>query len=277
MSARALLVDVSNNQGHIEWELVAGAEVWLNGQAMGQVEGALIKASEGTHFVDSYCGENQARAKEYGLAVGFYHFIRADLGTDPTDEALTFWGVVSNYLGPGDNLILDIEDFPGRHNPPDLDPWVTAWAQTIQGLAGFPPGFYSTSGYLQAHNLTGKPHLANNGLWLASWYDYPPAGFVTAPPAWEVAYLWQFTSSATVAGVGGHVDANYCNGDINIFRAYGAPGGIAAPPPPREPLDQLYAAQLACRPVYTQPADQRNLDGVVMEIDDIKGRYGYDP
>ncbi len=55
--------------------------------------------------------------------------------------------------------------------------------------------------------------------------------------------------------------------------------GDDAPPSAadRAPLDALYTAEEACRPVYPDPRALAALDEVIRQIDVIKGVYGFQP
>jgi lysozyme len=255
-------VDVANWQGDIGWDAVAGSGV----------EFAMIKATEGLHFVDPYFAANWQGAGAAGLCRGAYHFMRADLGSDPTEEADFLLDAVP--LESGDCLALDAEDYPGRPQPADLLWWVSAFLAHVAGRVGFLPFLYSTTGYLAAHNLLGSATLSASGLWLASWFENPPAAFPPAPPHWPFVAVWQYTDHASVPGIAGGVDGDRFNGPADQMRAYGFGGG-AAQAPPREPLDALWAAEEACLPVYTSGPDGRDLEAIRYRIVSIKERYGY--
>lgn len=270
-----LLIDVSNHQGTIAWSRVKGGVATLNGQQAGTVAGALIKATEGVDFLDGYLAPNSAGTAANRLPRGFYHFMRADLGTHPADEADWFWQGVRGRLEVGDSLWLDVEDYPGRPQPADLHSWVSEFLARLRALAGFNPGIYSTTGYLAAHNLTNKPNLADYGLWLANWVETPPVAFPPPAPGWQVVALRQFTSQGAVPGIMGAVDLNYFNGTIEQFGLYGKP--VAAAPPSRLPLDLLWYVKDLCRATYTDPGAEKYFRAIEGSVAGIKDIYGYQP
>jgi hypothetical protein len=57
-------IDVSNNNGRIDWDAVAGAGITF----------AIAKITEGTWFRDGYFAENWAEMKRLGIYRGAYHF-----------------------------------------------------------------------------------------------------------------------------------------------------------------------------------------------------------
>jgi lysozyme len=72
------VIDVSHNNGAIDWKAVAGAGIAL----------AFLKASEGTGFTDPLFVRNQGAARAEGLMVVPYHFV--DAGDDPISQARFF-------------------------------------------------------------------------------------------------------------------------------------------------------------------------------------------
>ena len=61
-------IDVSNHQGRIDWNKVANDD---------NVQFVYIKATEGATYVSPTFEQNIREAREAGLKVGFYHFLRA--------------------------------------------------------------------------------------------------------------------------------------------------------------------------------------------------------
>jgi lysozyme len=229
---RALLVDVSNHQGGIDWWTVAHSIAALGGASAGPVEGALIKASEGSGWQDEYFDANWTGAGDAGLARGAYHFARYDLGNPPELEAEWFWSVVGPRLREGDSLHWDVEE----PNDGDLNAKVKASLRRLAELAGFAPLLYSRTGFMTAHNLTHDPELAEHGLWLAAYPGGIPSSFPVPPPLWPFTAIHQFTSKGRVSGISGDVDLNYFNGPIANFRLYGAPAAPAPPVPVTPPV-----------------------------------------
>ena len=60
-----------------------------------------------------------------------------------------------------------------------------------------------------------------NALWVAAYgVSSPPL-----PAGWASWTFWQYTSSATIPGIAGNVDASYSNGAIAALVAPQQPGG----------------------------------------------------
>lgn len=93
-------IDVSAFQGNVNYQKVKN-----NG-----IEVVYIKASEGTSLEDPYFRINYNNAKENGLKVGFYHFVRARNEEEAIKEAEFFYRVISG-TNPDCRLAMDFEIF----------------------------------------------------------------------------------------------------------------------------------------------------------------------
>jgi len=109
-------LDVSHFQGAIDWTQVATAD--------GRQAFALVKATQGTTFSDSYFASDTKGAAGAGLVVGTYHFANPDadptlnsnpdnaseLVADADAEANFFVKTASAWLTPGQvQPVLDLD------------------------------------------------------------------------------------------------------------------------------------------------------------------------
>jgi lysozyme len=197
-------IDVSNNNGQINWSAVAGA-----GYAF-----AIAKVTEGTNFVDSTFATNWAQIKSSGLVRGAYHFAHPD-DNKAEDEAKFFLDTIQQQVGAlqqGDFLALDLETGSG-----DLGAWTLDWLRTVKDRAGFRPFLYCSPGFMSAHGICDVKELGNYGLWLADWEGNEPS-----PPApWQLLGLWQDNDTSSVPGISGEVDGDYFNGTAAELQRYG--------------------------------------------------------
>lgn len=185
-------IDVSN------WNTV---QSWQDAKADG-VEVALIKATEGTGFVDPEFESNWAGAVGAGISsVVPYHF--GHPANDPHAEADHFWSVAGDRIlsRSGSSAMLDQETTDGNGYPAAAA-WALAWNQSVGGrLAGRAgPIYYSFAAFIRsmgaaAGQLTGYP------LDIAAYQSEPPS-----PSPWAKYTLWQRTDRGRVAGVYGAVD-----------------------------------------------------------------------
>jgi GH25 family lysozyme M1 (1,4-beta-N-acetylmuramidase) len=216
-------IDVSNNNGAIDWTAVAGSGVQF----------AIAKITEGTTFRDGWFSTFWPEMKRVGLRRGAYHFARPSRNS-ALAEAKYFvdaFAVFDQVLEPGDVVALDLEDENARG---DLSAWTLQWCQHVEGWLGWKPVVYCSPGYINDHQLRNAPQLGDYGLWLASW------GVPTPPPApapWSLVAIHQYAvgNPGTIPGVSGEIDLNHFNGAIEQFDAYGMPGAdLPVPPEPSE-------------------------------------------
>lgn len=189
--SRLLFIDVSNNNGSIDWPRVARAGV----------KGAFLKASEGANFVDGTFRHHRAAANSVGIRVGAYHFARPN-GGDAILEAHHFCYAVGS-LGRRDLrpvLDLEVSRLPMRA----LAGWARTWNHTVKGRFGCWPLFYSFSAFVQEMHAD-RP--IGGGLWLADFgrNDGREHHF-RVPAPWRHAVAHQFTSEGLIPGVRGRVD-----------------------------------------------------------------------
>lgn len=259
-------LDVSNWQGVVDHAAIAGDGYHL----------VIAKATEGTTFRDSYFPRNWASIPAAGLQRGAYAFARPSRGPAiPDADFFVDYVLAQGPLAAGDILVLDMED---DDVPPDRDVsgWCLGWLTRVYERTGARAWLYSGRWYMEPHGLWTNQILGTYPLWFASYVSgLPDEMYSPPPPAWERITLWQYTSSASVPGVAGDCDSNASDLTPAELRALGYQPTPTGPTPPREPLDALWAAEQACEPVYTAPADVENLTGIRAHISAIKGRYGY--
>lgn len=178
-----LWVDISNYQGLPDFNAMRG-----------HVTGAIIKASEGTGFVNPNLKYQAEGAAAAGLKRKFYHF--ADY-TDMAAEARHFLAAVAPYIKSNEDSVLDGEyNVVGNVGGPTL-----TWLQIVQSARHLAPWFYSYGPWIRAH-LGGDARLKPYPLWIAAYQAQEPA----IPAPWSSAVAWQFTDRGTVPGIHGLVD-----------------------------------------------------------------------
>lgn len=241
-------IDVSNNNGAIDWGQVAASGVQF----------AIAKVSEGLYFRDGWFAENFAACKTYNLGRGCYHYgVPSESG--PEDEARYFLdaiGLLYGELETGDVLALDLED-PAAWG--DLSEWTLRWVQYVEQAVGYKPMVYTSPSYANAHGLYNQPALGHYGLWLASW------GVPTPPPApapWRLVAIHQIgvAPAGTQPGVAGQCDTDRFNGSsVEQFKLYGKPDG---PPPAGEQPPVTEGPPADDLPVYVpgEPAQAQDWD-----------------
>ncbi|HLX32874.1 MAG TPA: glycoside hydrolase family 25 protein [Gaiellaceae bacterium] len=206
-SARAKGIDVSNNNGPINWTKVAGA-----GYAF-----AFGKATEGTTFTDGTYSTNRNGSESAGLTFGAYHFARPAGGgaASATASAIAqadYFLSVANPQ-PGElPPVLDLEK-TGKLPPKRLVIWTQAWVDEVFARIGVEPFIYSSPAFWQSY-LGDTTSIAASGalLWIAHW--------TSASTPWVPAQnwngagwtFWQWTDCLSVPGIAHCTDGDRMNG-----------------------------------------------------------------
>lgn len=179
----------------------------------------IIKATEGTGYVDPSCDKHYQRAKSKGKLLGVYHFARPDLNKNTAGakaEAAYFVNNCKGYIKQA-ILVLDWEQ-PGTTGQVS---WAKAWLDEVYRLSGVRPLIYMSASVVNGNNWSSIS--GNYGLWIAG---YPNAYNVKNPPtptagampykigSWKFWAIWQYSSGA------GTLDYDIANMDANGWKAY---------------------------------------------------------
>jgi GH25 family lysozyme M1 (1,4-beta-N-acetylmuramidase) len=178
---------------------------------------AIMKATDGTNFVDDHCDGFVNQAKAAGMKYGVYHFYEGG----GSAEADYFVKHVSGYIGHA-LLALDFEthttDVAGAK----------AFLDRVHSKTGVKPVIYFNRSVLTSNDWS-SVEKADYGLWYARYTDALDS---TSP--WAGPALWQHTSSGHVAGYSGSLDLDTFYGDHAAWDAY-AKGTTPAPEPAPTP------------------------------------------
>lgn len=187
-----MIIDLSSNNIHpVTWPQVKAAGV----------QGVILKATQGTTYVNPDYAGDVAGASAAGLPVIAYHF--ADF-TTPVAEARYFLSVAGRR-----GRVLDSETN-------STAAWQNAFLAAL-GLPGTEELDYGSASTLPSGAVRSL-------IWAAAYGPKPNKGEV----------LWQFTSGAPVPGITGTVDASEWLGTQAQFDAVFAiatPGGTDVPAP----------------------------------------------
>ncbi|PRW62311.1 hypothetical protein CEP50_16010 [Actinopolyspora mortivallis] len=194
-------IDVSNHNGSIDWNAVAGS-----GQKY-----AFVLATDGGTFTNPMFSEQFHGAKQAGLLTGAYHFGR------PTGSAVAQADRLMDTMGPtGDGRtlppVLDLEVSPSTggcygKTTAQMHTWTQKFLDRVQersgqrGIIYASPSFWSTC-------MGGSQAFAQHPLWLASYGVSQPS----VPGGWNNYSFWQYTEKGRVPGISGPVDMNRFQG-----------------------------------------------------------------
>lgn len=194
-------IDISNHQG--------GAGLTNLSPLLPQVGGVIVKATEGTNFVDSYCDNYVQQLIKEGKPWGFYHFAGNERATQ---EAEWFYENCCNYFGCG----IPVLDWEGNQTAE----WVNEFVRKIHNKTGIWPWIYANpwrfnQGSVEANCMrwvASYPSVANPSFDLAQSWDPPNIDTVVG--------AWQFCSDGRLNGWDGNLDCNLFYGDELAWAKY---------------------------------------------------------
>ena len=197
-------VDISSHQSQPDFSKVK--EV---------VDFVIVKATEGVGFRDPQLTRNQRECRKLGITLGYYAFVRPDLGNSPEAEAQYFL----DQIGPleeGELLFLDFEvSYNDRVN------WCKKWLDHVYKQTKVKAPIYLNKTLEKSSDW--RPVIdADYGLWIA---DYTHDQNSPIPPVqWPVVAFRQYSSEEKILGIDGNVDGNVFYGDKDALKAYGFKG-----------------------------------------------------
>lgn len=197
--------DISNAQGQISW-----------GVYKDNTNFVVMKASEGSSYIDTYFGYNRQQARQYNIPRGFYHFARPELGNTPQQEAEFFCNLIDgDPIHEGEILVLDFEV-----NYPNPVGWCKEWLDYVSNhFKGVKPLIYLNQNLATSFDWTPVVD-AGYGLWIAA-YTYDPNNNTARIGNWQFAAMQQWTDTQQVPGIQGAVDGDVFFGDSVAFGKYG--------------------------------------------------------
>ena len=200
-------IDISNHQAGLDLGIVP-------------CDFVICKATEGTGFVDKYCDGWIQKALAMGKSVGTYHF--ATGGTSGAQEAEYYYEHTKGYVGKG-IFVLDWEGNAVNKGPG----YAKAFLDRFKELTGIKPLIYMSNSVIHAYDWSAVV-AGDYGLWNAGYYAgyqtmgyNPDAPLIGGTGPWEMAALYQYTSSGRLSGWNGNLDLDVFYGDAAAWAKYG--------------------------------------------------------
>lgn len=186
----------------------------------------IIKATEGTGYVNPLCDSQYQRAKAQGKLLGVYHFVRPDLGLSPEDEAQFFVDNCRGYIGEA-LLAIDYEVAPYS------DDYAFRFAKKVAELTD---GVWPLA-YMSASKVTeyAWPQTCKAcGLWIAGYPDLRASWDIPDFPyntdEWtDGCAIWQYTDSY------GQLDRDVAYMTKEAWHKFARPGENPKPEPQPTP------------------------------------------
>jgi lysozyme len=196
-------VDVSHWDGTINWAQAHSAGIAFT----------IAKATEADGYVDPTFATNRQNAKAAGVAIGAYHFFRANV--DPTTQANHFLDTIGS-VEPGElSPTLDLETTDGIGGSTIAQRAVT-FMQAVQARTGRVQFVYTSPSFF--NSTIGAPaSFAPFLLWIANWQVNCP----DVPSVWSDWTVWQYTDSGSVSGMPTAVDRDRFDGTVEELQCAG--------------------------------------------------------
>jgi len=158
---------------------------------------AIVKASEGSSYINPYFTKDYAGAAAAGLVHGSYHFARPALPITSTAraQAKLFAGEIGDVATTGTlPPALDLETTGGLSQA-QLIRWAQTFLLEMRDLTGRTPMLYTYPSFW-GYTLNDPAAFRRYPIWMAAYSAEQPTG----------ATLWQYTSTASINGIRGNVD-----------------------------------------------------------------------
>ena len=190
----------------------------------------IIKATQGTGYVNPDCDRAYQQAKRAGKLRGTYHYVG---GGNAVAEADYYANNIKGYLRDG---LLAIDWEAEQNSAWGNEAYLEQLVRRVIERTGVKPLIYSmASRYAQVAAVAKK---LDCGLWIAEYADMNPTGY-QAHPWRECAYacaIRQYASTGRLNGWGGNLDLNIAYMTRDQWAKYVNPGGKpAAAPAPSKP------------------------------------------
>src|SRR3954471_4255833 len=189
-------MDVSHYDGTIAWPSAKA----------GGIEFAIMKATEGTTFVDPTFATNWQDAGKARVIRGAYHFFRPAI--DAVAQADFFVKKGGCPLAGDLPLAIDLEatdDLAGAQ----VGAGALAFLKRVEQTSGRKPLIYTSARFMT--ELGNPAGFDGYTLWVANWEVSCPK---VPAPAWSDWTFWQHSSTGMVPGISAAVDLDQFNGTL---------------------------------------------------------------
>lgn len=178
----------------------------------------IIKATEGTGYINPDYDRAYAQADRAGKLLGSYHYAN---GGDPAAEAEHYLKKVGASVG---KAILCL-DWEGQNNPRfgnNDAAWCKQWLDYVHKKTGVKPLLYISQSVMP--RVRG---IGDYGLWVAQYANMYATRYQGTP--WnEDSYscaIRQYSSCGRLPGYNGNLDLNKFYGDVDAWKKYAARSG----------------------------------------------------
>ena len=186
-------IDVSAHQGSINWEKVATDK---------KIKFVYIKATEGATFVDSHYKMNVKGARENGLKVGSYHYLR---NTSPIKKQFEHFSSVVDKNSQDLIPMVDVEDNVSKDG-------IMLFCKLVKERYGKKPVIYGTN---RSYNTYCAPDFNDHILMIGRYGKRKPV--INGSGHYSI---WQFSEKGRIPGIPKAVDLDRAHPSFNVRDLY---------------------------------------------------------
>lgn len=176
----------------------------------------IVKATEGTGYVNPYCDKKVQQAIKLGKKWGFYHFAS---GGDAVTEANYFVDNCANYFHHG----IPVLDFEADAIKRGVS-WAKKFLDRVYERTGVRAMVYMSQSVTTQYDWSSV--AANHGLWVAKYpavthpdFSYAP-DFTGSIGAWKFIAIWQYCSDGRISGYNANLDLNHAYMTLEAWDKY---------------------------------------------------------
>ena len=235
--------DISHHQGVIDWSRLRNAMVNRK-----PVQFVMIKATEGSDYVDERFDENFREAKRVGLIRGAYHFW--SVLSDAREQASFFLNNVKLEIGDLPP-VLDVESKLDAMSTEDFQREILTWLHIVEDKYHAKPIIYTYYKFKEAY--LSDERFDDYPYWIAHYY----VDEVKYKGKWK---FWQHTDVGRLPGIKGYVDLDIYNGsfyDLSMLCI----SKTQVDDPMKEVLNNPEDSDSTMTDVYTEDGDYELKDG----------------
>lgn len=267
-------IDISSWQSDMNLENVLDANPLL--------DGVIVKATEGTYYVNDLAENWIKILKQLGRPYGFYHFLSKN---DSAEEQANFFiDRFRAYFGSGIPFI-DYEDEALANGTE----WLKVVLDTVYKKTGVKPMVYCSLSVIHSQNFN-TIAAAGYGLWMAQYADFHPTGIIDKP--WQSGsvkpfdryIIHQYTSCGYLAEYNGRLDLDKFYGTFDDWAAFAKGESVPDDPAPikktvnpeiiKRVLDGKYGIGISRKIALTMDGyDYEEVQGKINEIYTIANKF----
>ena len=200
---------------------------WQDGINLNRVDFdfVVMKATEGTGFVDDCCDKFYQTAKKRGKCLGIYHYANGKIIKVKPISFLRTLKVISEKpfsSSIGKARATKVFGTSGEKT------WVKNWLDYVYSKTGVRPMLY-----VQKSAMSKFTNIGDYGLWIAQYANSNTVNGYQSKPWNEGAYtcaMRQYTSHGRLSGYSGNLDLDKFYGDVSAWNKYAGKGNAATEP-----------------------------------------------